>query len=386
MSSQPILTQLKNIAGLLVPILAPIAYRKGMELYHAYKSPKRQSKIRPLGLRNLRIVTILVVTGIVFLFGYAQVASRIANPNLLQLADARIQTPGEVLKSRIMNEYAAPGADNLAAPESLAKMPFTLRRTAKYATQQEWDRLFSRMLTLDGRLLYTAYGTSAYLYCDFCRTDIPYTFFLYSLPSVAAPYLISLITILLVTCGPKRYLATVQASQWAQIFCTLCITALLIELGFLLKYPKSPQYYSNKFANDWSELHFPFEVYVYARAFFLGVLHLTLAALVFLGGTGRAYDNSFSADGYYRTTQKLVQLLDFDINKLRVATLLHSDVIAPNSEFRKVYEQWGAGAEEYVKSLEEDEAVKEAKTNAKQRKQATLKTVEVEAKALVERL
>lgn len=382
-----IFQQLKGLSGLLLPILGPIAYRKGMGLYRQYKSPKRQSKIHPLGLRNLRIIVILAVTGFLFLFGYIPLSRAASNPNLFELTNSRIQTPSDVIKSRLINLYAAPAKVNdLSSPEAVANMPWSLRRTAKFATSEDWDRLFSRMLTLDGRVLYTAYGTSAYLYCDFCRTDYPPSFLTFSMPTIAAPYLFSLLIILLATRGPKKYLATVQSGQWSQTFSLLCLGGMIIEVAFLAKYPLSPQYANNVVAADLAGLHFPFSSYVTARGIFLGCLNLTLAVLVYLGGTGRAYDNSFSEDGYYRTTQRLIQALDFDINKLRVATLLHSDVIAPNPEFRKAYEIWGANASESLKQIEKDEAVKEAKQNAKQRKQAMLKTVEVEAKALVDRI
>lgn len=379
------LVQLKNSSGLLIPILGPIAYRKGKEWYQLYKSPKRQSKIRSLGLRNFRLLLILIVSAVAYLVIYIPLAKS-ANPNILQLADARMQTPGEVIKSRITKLYAPEGTEALWTSAALYKMPWGLSRTAKFSTPDDWERLFNRLLTLDGRALYAAYGTAPYLYCDFCRTDVPLTFFTYSLPTIAVPHLIALLVILVVTKGPKKYLSTVQAQQWTTLYSTIVICGMFADAFLLYRYPISPTYFYNKNAPDLSHVFFSFSEYVLYRGVYLATLLSSLAVVLWLGATGRAFDNTFSADGYYRTTQRLAQLLDLDINKLRVATLLHSDVIASNGDFRKVYEQWGANSQEFMKKMEEDENVKEAKSNAKQRKQAILKTVEVEAKALVEKI
>lgn len=388
---------LKKLAGTLVPLAIPFIWNQGRKIYYAQKSPKYKARIKPLSLRNFKSIVILLVTAVSILAIYFPLIKS-NSVNVFELTNARMQTPGEIIGSRMRSFYAfdtpnpeseenkGKEPDELWSIEAQNRMPRGLRKIARYTTQDQWDRFFARLSTLDGRALYTCFGTDPYLNCDFCRTDQPWTFFVYMIPTIAAPYIINLLMVLIVTRGPRALLTTPQAAQWGNLFTTLTISAGIAESYSYYSYHGSRLFMVNRTMPNISGVSWVSESSFAFRVGSLAIIDLSLAVLIWLSATGRAWDNSFTDDGYYRVTQKAVQALDLAVNKLRIATLLHSNVIATNKEFRSAYEAWGENIQEFEHMLRANEQVKEAINSAQKRKGALLRNVEVEAQALIERM
>ncbi|VVT49673.1 uncharacterized protein SAPINGB_P002386 [Magnusiomyces paraingens] len=377
----------KNLAYTALPILVPMAWRSGNKVYHTLKSPKYRARIHPISARNLRVVLVLAAATVALLLFYTPIA-RASEFNIFQITESRLQTPIEVVATRFRVLYAAPGAEG-GQPwlsEAQARMPRNLRKAAAFTTEASWERFFARLTTLEGRVLYTGYGSNAFLHCDFCRTDAPWTFFLYVLPAILAPYIANLGLVLMVTRGPRNFITTTQSAQWTSIFVTITIVLAVLDVALFYSFPTTQFAMQTRHAvSRDAALWIYREAHKY-RAIFLALVDASLAFVVWLAGTGRLWDNSFTEDGYYRSTQRAVQALDMAVQRLRVSTMLHSHVIARNKDFRTAYEQWGELEQLFDQKLREAPKVKEARKSAQQRKAALLRNVEAEAQNLIEKL
>lgn len=389
-----LLGSFKNLAYTLLPIVVPLVWRAGKSAYYTTKSPKYKARIHPLSVRNTRILALLLASAVLLLLVYRPLAQAAA-VNVFQLTDARLQTPGEVIASRMRALYAGDGANSaanggvnagLCTAAAHARMPWALRSAVQGASAASWDRLFARLATLEGRVLYTGYGLGPLLHCDFCRTDAPWTFFLYALPTQAAPYLLNLLLVLAVTRGPRAVLTTTQAAQWSALFAALTLVVAGLDLGISYTFPTSGLAMANRRAVSRDTAVWLVRMAAGYRAYALAALDGALAAAVWLAGSGRAWDNSFTEDGYYRSTQRAVQALDLAVQRLRISTMLHSQVIARNGEFRAAYEQWGENEQVFDQKLRDTEQVRDARKSAQQRKAAILRNVEAEAQNMIDKL
>lgn len=397
MSTQT-LANLKTLFISLAPFVVPIIWKRGLRFYAYCKSEKYKSSIKPLSRRNQHILAIIIATSLFFPLLYYPLTSA-KSPNIFHITDSRLQTPSQVIEARLTNIFTTNlGSKNESNTEQgveskklwdsalISAMPYGFRQIAKYATPDQWQKFFDRLSTTDGKLLYTEYGTDPFLNCEFCKTDMPVTFLIYSLPSISAPYLINMFMILITSTGPRLFLTTPQSAQWCRSFAVINLAGLAYILYHYYYFPKSIYFMRiNKIALSRQDVYWFFEFAVKFNSIFLFLLDIVYAVCIWISGTGRAWDNTFSDESYYRSTQRIIAALDASVNRLRVSTLLHSNVIATNKEYRDAYEKWGASISAFNEELKADESVKEAIKNAKHRKGALFRNVEAEAKNLIER-
>ena len=157
--------------------------------------PKRPTPPQVRTALNLLFVT--AVIALISTLGF------FAPENIFKATQSRLQTPQEVLWSRV----------------SAIRPNNTLTETD--------EALRTRMHSLDGRLLYLTYGPSVTAECPFCNSDDPLSFLWYAIPSILVPHLLNFVVLGLAS---STSVAGKEGRRIRLVAVTLGILAAIIEI------------------------------------------------------------------------------------------------------------------------------------------------------------
>ncbi|CAN6632257.1 hypothetical protein TRVA0_013S02146 [Trichomonascus vanleenenianus] len=166
---------LKSVVYLALPILLFIS-RSLLKRYH-------RSKLRPLPARVYPLIAVLALTSVFqayFGFVYEQ-----SLPNVYELTGSRLQTENTVLGLRLKHIFRVPELD------------------------EKYQLLVDRLASRGGREMYSKYGPVPLMECQWCRSDEPVSFFMYSLARMTLPYLVNWLGVLIATSSVSR-----DSRQW----------------------------------------------------------------------------------------------------------------------------------------------------------------------------
>lgn len=341
---------LKSFQGLIIPF-APFIITKGYNIYQKRKNA-RSKPFLEVSTTNWTIISILATVAflqVIFYIPYAWPAI-----NVFSATNSRMQTPGDVIGSRLRALF---GDEYETAPRSMTSGKGNL----------DYELLVSRLASSDGKALYAVYGTEAYAGCQWCRTDQPFSFFLYILPSIVIPHALNFFPILLVTTGNRDAFALSSASsrQWFRMAVIFGMAFLGIELYTMYQAPNVPEFLlsiNNSVSHE--DVPWIFWSRIKMRAWAFAVADSVLAFLVFLSASGRAFE---TGEATAVRTSRIIKQLDGAVNKLRLSILLHTNVIARNQEMRNAYVNWGANAEYLDSLIRSHPSITEARKEAKAR-------------------
>lgn len=144
-------------------------------------------------------LNILSISAILFL---ASTIPRFGPENIFALTSSRIQTPTDVLFTRLGS----------------------LRPRATLTESDQILRL--RLASLDARCLYFTYGPDVLTHCPFCISDEPNTYFYYALSSLLLPHFLHLFALGLAT---SSALAGKYGSKWRTSAVAIGVVLALFE-------------------------------------------------------------------------------------------------------------------------------------------------------------
>lgn len=359
-----LLSLLGNLKGLLIPLL-PFLFVKAIGYIQRARINYRNKIITPVSATNWIIISILIISALLQIFVYIPYA--VPKINVFLVTGSRMQTPGEVIGRRLRDLY---GDDFETAPNSMVL---------------DYDLLISRLASTNGRALYSVYGTDAYASCQWCRTDEPLTFFLYNLPGNLLPYAVNFLPVMLVTMGNHQALSlsSPHSRQWFS-YAALTVSALVAyEIYTLYTAPVSPLLLSTATTGLIANVYWMHWATIKTRGLVLAALNTVLAFVIYLSASGRAFD---SGETTTIRSLRIVNQLDTAINKLRLAVLLHTNVIARNEELRDAYCQWGADAREIADLTQHLPEIIEARKQAKARVKPSMRQLEIDATVFVDKI
>lgn len=184
-----------------VPICL-LVFRNGTSFYKSLRATydSNRPSIRPTPPQAARALNVL------FTFAIAALAYTLpyfSPENVFQVTNARLQTSNEVIFTRLA-----------------AKRPLT-----------DFDHKLKTKINSDnGRLIYCAYGPDTVADCNFCSNDqLAYLYYL--LPSLAAPHLLHLLVLGVVT---SSFLSGSEGARWRSVATLAGLALAAADLYFNL--------------------------------------------------------------------------------------------------------------------------------------------------------
>lgn len=354
---------IKSLRGLIIP-LAPFLLTKGYSWVQASRSRKASlalknkkdgKKDKKVSLENWIVISTLLLTAAISALVYVTLAWPAIN--VFVATDSRMQTPGDVVGARLKAIY---GQDYETAPQSITSNGSI-----------DYELLVSRLASTDGRALYALYGTNAYGSCQWCRTDVPFSFFLYILPTVVLPHLLNFFPILLVTTGGGSLsLSTSTSRQWFTIT-TICAFLLVTTDVYTLYQAPGLADFMNpiKTSTSLDRVNWVSWSRIRMRGYGFAALDTLLAGIIFMGASGLAFEATKEDEAAAAAvrTDRIVGQLDEAVSRLRAGVLLHTNVIARSKELRDAYSAWGMESERIEGLIRKVPEVIEAREIAKGR-------------------
>lgn len=358
---------LKSFQGLLIP-LAPFLITKGYNWLTKARKELNSKSVIFVSQDNWAVIWILVACALVQIMVYIPLAS--PPINVFIATESRMQTSGDVIARRLQKLF---GDQYEIAPKSLTSGRGFI----------DYDLLVSRLTSSDGRALYALYGTEAYGGCQWCRTDQPSTFFIYTLPSLILPHLLHFLPVLLVTSSEVGFFsfATTSSKQWYFVASIAGLIFAVAEVYAMYQAPNMPSFMTSiKDSLTPDNINWVFWSSVKLRAWGFAIYDLTLALLVYLSAAGIVFEtHEITAV----RTSKIIKDLDGAVGKLRSSILLHTNVISKSSEMREAFIKWGTTFELLEKALRKDPIISEARREAKNRISPGFRQLEDSTQAFV---
>lgn len=360
---------LKSLRGLAIPF-APFLITKGYGLFQKARHDQSKKSTKPISRANLLIISIILTVAAINAFVYIPYARPVIN--VFTATDSRMQTSGDLIGKRLRDMF---GDEYENAPQSLTSGGLL-----------DYELLVSRLASSDGRALYSLYGTEAYASCQWCRTDVPVSFFLYILPTIGLHHVLNFLPILLVTTGESQTfsLSTASSRQWFSIVTVVAVLALTVDAYIIYQAPNLPLF-TQKIKNSptLQQTEWLYWSSIKIRAWGFAVAESLLALLVYLSAAGRV----FEADEVTSVrVSRITQNLDQSVLKLRLNVLLHTNVISRDRELRTTWSNWGADCERMETLVREAPEVKEARKMAKSRLVPGVRQIEANYNSIVEQV
>ncbi|KAI4225469.1 MAG: hypothetical protein L6R36_003901 [Xanthoria steineri] len=177
------LSTLKTLLITLGPFLLP----RLLASYRSYRTKSTQTKstpVRPLPSHLYRSLNILFLSTVLSLLS---TLPYFAPENIFTLTSSRIQTPNDVLFTRL-----------------------ALLRPNNTLTSLD-HQLKPRIASLDARCLYLQYGPEVLTHCPFCLSDEPFSYFWYALPGILYPHILHFFALGAAT---SSAIARKEGSRW----------------------------------------------------------------------------------------------------------------------------------------------------------------------------
>lgn len=349
----------KSLRGLVIPFL-PFLIPKLYTWLRTAHAQHQQKRLVPLTLANWAVISLLLVGSLVQVL--VVLPGLWPQQNVFGVTGSRLQTPVEVIESRLKQLYGA----------SYERAPYSVETGAGAL---DYGLLVSRLSSSTGKALYTVYGTDVYAGCEWCRTDRPSLFFVYALPSIVLPHLGNLLLLLLAT----TTVSTASSRQWHGYVLWVSLGLMLFDVYTVYTAPNNLHRVMTAYHLD--SVPWVFLAQHKFRTYSFALLDAALAAATFLSASGRF----FVVDE--ATTQRAARVilqLEHALARLRAAIVLHSNVVAKDQTLRDSYMEWGEVCETreaLVRSLPE---IQEARKMAKSRLVPSFQQFQLTAETFVD--
>lgn len=281
-TANPHLCSVRSLLLFFGPILLPkaIAY---------YRSARAASAARNLPLRPVppRIRLALALLAALALGCLVKSFPPFAPENLFASTDSRLQIPVDVLFNRVAQGRAG---------NALTKLD---------------QRLRTRFVNLESRLLYFQFGPDVVAGCPFCSADEPKSYFYYALPGLLWPHIANLFVVALVT-SPS--LTGQHGGQWRSL-ATIAGCALA---GLDVWLVSSYNHQANARALRLPNIDFFFWNHRVYRLLAFAALDAALAFVLFLSSTNRAFVKLPSTAQRLDTANRAVALVRSKLSALGI--------------------------------------------------------------------
>ncbi|KAI2642083.1 hypothetical protein GGS21DRAFT_486940 [Xylaria nigripes] len=241
----------------LLLFFGPILFPKAVSYYRDLRAASQAANqpIRPLPVSAYRALAILCsVSFILFVLALPHFSPE----NIFNLTSSRLQIPSDVLFSRLTS---------LRPNNSLTPSDVALR---------------TKFVNLESRLLYLQFGPDVLASCPFCVSDDPKTYLYYALPSLLGPHLLNLIILSLAT---SAVVAGNEAASWRR---HAAITGAVVA-GLDIWSVSTYNYSANARMTRLVDLEMYFWASRTLRYVVLGIVNLSIAALIYVSATNRLF-------------------------------------------------------------------------------------------------
>ncbi|KAI0205472.1 hypothetical protein F4808DRAFT_455701 [Astrocystis sublimbata] len=244
---------IKSLLLFFGPILLPKAIGYYQNLKAASKAANQP--IRPLPALAFRAISILAS---ISLFLLVRATPPFSPENLLRLTASRLQTPTDVLFTRLSS-----------------------LRPGHFLTPSD-DVLRLKFVNLESRLLYLQFGPDVLASCPFCLSDEPKTYLYYALPSLVAPHLLNLIILSIAT---SATVAGNEAARWRRSGAMAAGVLAALDIYIVSTY----NYGANARATRPSDLDMFFWTSRSLRYVALALVDVAIASLIYVSSTNRLF-------------------------------------------------------------------------------------------------
>ncbi|QSZ31606.1 hypothetical protein DSL72_001173 [Monilinia vaccinii-corymbosi] len=290
---------LKTILIFFGPILLP----KAISYYRSIRAaPQIQGlSIRPVPPNVSRALTILFVTSLAFLIKTFPIFT---TPDLFTLTQSRLQTPTDVLFTRLQAQR----------PNGFLPSDELLR---------------SKFVSLDSRLLYLKWGPEAMTGCRFCDPE-DHSYLIYSLTTIAAPHLFNLGILGLVTSG---LFTGKEGSFWRGKATYLAVIIAALDVYFVASYDHKSNARSMRL-EDISLFYWNMQLY---RNIALAAIDGLIGWLLYLSSTNRAF---LSPPTTAEKIEASTKIMEETRNKLNAVALVRNASVRDKDLRGKVEDYW----------------------------------------------
>lgn len=296
-----------RIKSLLI-FFGPILIPRAINLYRTVRAQAaHRPASRPLPDRANRALNVLFVSILVFLVLSLPVKPHAPSPNVFALTRSRLNTPTDVLFSRLAR---------LRPRQSLTPEDAVLR---------------SKLTSLAARNLYLKFGPDPLTSCQFCSPDHPDSYLIYYLPfNVLLPHLCHMLVVGLVTTAS---FAGREAAAWRPTFTVAGLLLAALDLYLVVTYDPVRSASAAVRASQAPPASFYHRITL-LRPLLLMVFDVLCALLVYLSATNRFWGSSSSMERPHAPDQ-LDQLVSATASSLTVASSrLHALSVARNAVLR----------------------------------------------------
>lgn len=306
----------------LLLVFGPIVYSRGKAFYYATKA---RGPPHPLSPASRRLLNVLFIAA---LLAFASTFEYFAAENVFTATSSRLQTPTDVLFTRISKLRELTPVDEI---------------------------LRKRLSSKEGRLLYAMYGPGPLVECTWCSPDDPNTFLSYALPSIALPHLLHIAVIGIVTSSffsPHGRIWRTQA--------TIAGAALFLAEIYMVGISSSAHTINTtaKTSQDVQWTHWNLAFY---RGISMSLLDAVLGYAVYLSGTGR-WTVGLEGQRLEESLESLTKAVEVIASRLHADNFLRQTVNRNKNLREKMADYW-ASEESLGKEVMQDEEVQRSRLN-----------------------
>lgn len=317
----PAMVSWSTLQTLLI-LFGPVVYSRGKAFYYATKA---RGPPRPLSPASRRLLNVLFVTA---LLAFASTFEYFTAENVFKATSSRLQTPTDVLFTRISKLRELTPVDEI---------------------------LRKRLSSKEGRLLYATYGPGPLTECSWCSPDDPNTFLFYALPSIALPHLLHIAVLGVVTSSFFSHHGIIWRTQ-----ATIAGVGLLLAEIYMVGISSSA-HTINTSARTAQEVQWTHWNLAFYRGISIALLDALLGYAVYLSGTGR-WTVGLEGQRLEESLESLTKAVETVAARLHADNFLRQTVIR-NKHLREKMTDYWASEENLGKEVMQDEDVQQSRLN-----------------------
>ncbi|KAF3082559.1 hypothetical protein TWF569_005068 [Orbilia oligospora] len=293
-------TTLQTAAFLFGPIFIP----KLIAIIRSVNVRKTSTRtLDPQTRLSLNILTLTIFLALASSLSYFQ------SENIIKATESRLLlTPNDVLLRRFENLRLREGLQGLSSTDVV---------------------LLNTLKTREGRLLYAAYGPKPLTECAWCSISDPSSYLFYSAPTIAAPHIVNIAVLGLVT-----------SSLSSKIARSFRISAIMAGLGvalgeFVLLY--SHDLLQNTQATSTQDINWYHWRLLTYRGLAIATINCMLGVVIYMTATGRY---GFSGVSDLEKIEALSKSLDVGVSHVRTSLFVKSTTTRNESNLNDICEFW----------------------------------------------
>lgn len=302
-------------------LFGPIVYTRVKAVYYA----KPRGPPHPLTPTSRHLLNVLFITA---LFALASTFEYFTAENIFLATSSRLQTPTDVLFTRISRLRELTPADEI------------LRR---------------RLSSKEGRLLYATYGPGPLVECDWCSLEDPNTFLFYALPSIGLPHLLHITIIGIVTSS----FFTAHGGVW-RIPATIGGVGLFLAEIYIVGMSSSARTI-NSIARTPQDVRWTHWNLAFYRGIGIALFDALLGYAVYLSGTGR-WTIGLEGPRLEEKLESLTKAVETIAARLHADNFLRQAVVR-NKQLREKMANYWAEEEILGKEIMQEEDVQQSRLN-----------------------